>query len=86
MQVLQSSVDLSPPTILLSQVRIPGTPSTLLPFIVKLYDLSHWVDKRTKINKKEAGFVPLFFTKVLILQSSFFELLGKKQEVFATVW
>ena len=52
-----SSVDLSAPTILRSRVRIPSTPSMLLPF---LYYTCHCVEKRTKINEKEAEFGSYF--------------------------
>ena len=53
------SVDSSVPSILPPRVRLPSMPSTLFSIIVKfvLY-LSMWCEKRTKINKKEAGFGP----------------------------
>ena len=55
-----SSVDSSAPSILPPPVQLPSTPSMLFSFIVKfvLY-LSMQCEKRTKINKKEAGFGPI---------------------------
>ena len=55
-----SSVDSSVPSILPSRVWLPSMPSMLFSFIVKfvLY-LSMQCEKRTKINKKEAGFGPI---------------------------
>ena len=56
-----SSVDSSAPSILPPRVRLPSMPSTLFSIIVKfvLY-LSMQCEKRTKINRKEAGFGPFF--------------------------
>ena len=52
-----TSVDSSAPTILLSQVRIPSTPSLLLPFKVRICTtyICHCVEKRAKINKKRSS-------------------------------
>ena len=56
-----SSVDSSAPSILPPWVQLPSMPSMLFSIIVKfvLY-LSMRCERRTKINKKEAGFGPFF--------------------------
>ena len=54
-----SSVDLSALSILLPRVRLPSTLSMLLSFIVIVLYLSLQCEKRTKIKRKEAGFVNL---------------------------
>ena len=52
---LHSSVDLSAPTILLPQIRVPSTPSTLFSFIVFVQYLSC---EKNENKQKEAGFGP----------------------------
>ena len=52
-----SSPDLSVPSILLPQVRVPSTPSLLLSFKVFVLFFCHV--KRTKINKKRMGLAHL---------------------------
>ena len=52
---IQNSVDTSVPTIVRSRVRIPSTPSTVFPFIVKfllyLTCLSDWLKIFNSIGK-----------------------------------
>ena len=59
-----TSVDSSAPSNLLPRVQLRSMPSMLFSFIVKfVIYLSMRCEKRTKINKKEAGFGP-FFKKI----------------------
>lgn len=55
-----SSVDLSAPTLQRPRVQIPTTLTMLFPFRVKFYVIIviTYIEKRTKINNKEAGFGP----------------------------
>ena len=56
-----SSVDSSAPSILLLRVQLPSMPSMLFSIIVKfVIYLSMQCEKRTNLNKKEAGLGPFF--------------------------
>ena len=55
-------MDLSAPTILRPQVRIPSTPSMLLSFIV-VYLLC----EKNENKQKEAGFGPFFLKSEVVL-------------------
>ena len=61
-------MDLSSPTILPPQVRVPSTPSMLLPFIVKfVLFLSR---EKNKNKQKEAGFGPFLKNVYLLNQKA----------------
>ena len=59
-----SSVDSSAPSILTPQVRVPSTPSTLLPIYIDFYHV-----EKTNINKKWPG-----LAHFLKQQTTFFEI------------
>ena len=60
-------MDSSAPTILRSCVKIPCTPSTFFPFIVKFCTIGiwHYVEKKTKINKRGHAWTILKKTRSL---------------------